>query len=69
MVQCVERELEDVLGRPVVVFNFGLWGAGPGTSLLTLHRLLAEGTRPDLVLIEVLPIFSLGNRRRWTWDV
>jgi hypothetical protein len=60
--------LEDVLvrevGGPVVVFNFGLNGAGPVTELLILKRLLAEGRRPDLLLIEVLPPLLAGQTRR-----
>jgi hypothetical protein len=40
----------------VVVFNFGIPGAGPVTNLLNLKRLLARGVRPDLVFIEVLPV-------------
>lgn len=62
----VEAELEKKRGRPAVVFNFGLWGAGPANYLLCLDRLLAEGTRPDVVLIEVLPTFltcGAGPRR------
>jgi hypothetical protein len=42
-------------GRPAVVYNFGLSGAGPLAELLTLRRLLARGARPDLLLVEVLP--------------
>jgi hypothetical protein len=53
------KELENRLGReigkPVIAFNFGLTGAGPVTELVTLKRLLAEGIRPDLLLVEVLP--------------
>jgi hypothetical protein len=53
------KELEERLGRetgrPVIAFNFGLTGAGPVTELVTLKRLLAEGIRPDLLLVEVLP--------------
>jgi hypothetical protein len=42
-------------GRPAVVFNFGVPGGGPVTHLLYLRRLLADGHRPDLLLLEVLP--------------
>jgi hypothetical protein len=42
-------------GRPTAVFNFGLSGAGPMLQQVCLRRLLAEGLRPDLVLVEVLP--------------
>src|SRR5262245_57394681 len=45
---------------PLLVFNFGIPGAGPLTELLTLRRLLAGGTRPDHVLIEVLPPLLAG---------
>jgi hypothetical protein len=51
----LEAPLEESAGRPVVVFNFGVAGAGPVTNLMNLRRLLAEGVRPDLFLIEVLP--------------
>jgi hypothetical protein len=53
--QVAEPWLRQRLGRPVVVFNMGLTGAGPITNLINLRRLLNEGIRPDLLLIEVLP--------------
>ncbi len=43
------------VGTPAVVFNFGIPGAGPITHLIYLRRLLADGHRPDLLVIEVLP--------------
>ena len=39
------------------VFNFSLLGAGPVRELLTLRRLLADGHRPDWLLLEVWPPF------------
>lgn len=42
-------------GRPAQVFNFGLSGAGPLMQAVALRRLLAEGVRPDLLVLEVLP--------------
>ena len=42
-------------GRPVLVFNFGLSGAGAYLDALCLRRLFAEGVRPDLLVLEVLP--------------
>jgi hypothetical protein len=42
-------------GGPALVFNFGLSGAGPFVEALCLRRLLAEGVRPDLLVLEVLP--------------
>ncbi len=41
-------------GRPVV-FNFGISGAGPLIERVVLRRLLRDGVRPTLVLIEVFP--------------
>jgi hypothetical protein len=51
----VEQALRRTHPGPVAVFNFGIPAAGPLTCRLTLERLLADGLRPDLVLIEVLP--------------
>jgi hypothetical protein len=56
----VEKDLSRSLDRPVAVFNFGLPGTGPVTNLITLKRLLADGARPDLLLVEVLPAYLLG---------
>ncbi len=41
--------------RPPLVFNFSLMGSGPVLELLCLNRLLAEGVRPDWVLLESWP--------------
>jgi hypothetical protein len=60
--QDVERALAGPDGTPVV-FNFGLLGAGPLTELLTLRRLLRQGVRPDLLLVEVLPPVLAGQVR------
>jgi len=56
----LEIDLERELGRRVVVFNFGLPAAGPMVELLSLRRLLAEGLRPDLLLVEVWAPFLTG---------
>jgi hypothetical protein len=50
-----EEALSKALGRPVMVFNFGLPGSGPIRELITLRQLLADVGRPDLLLVEVLP--------------
>jgi hypothetical protein len=50
-----EALLAATLGRPVVVFNFGISGAGSIGNLVNLNRLLTQGVRPDVVLVEVLP--------------
>jgi hypothetical protein len=39
-----------------VVFNFGLTGGCSFLELISLQRLLATGIRPDLLLVEVLPV-------------
>jgi hypothetical protein len=49
------RKIEEALGRLAVAFNFGIPASGPITHLLYLRRLLADGHRPDLLLVEVLP--------------
>ena len=41
--------------REVVAFNFGIPASGPVTHLIYLRRLLADGHRPGLLLVEVLP--------------
>jgi hypothetical protein len=77
----LERRLAQELGAPCVVFNFGVTGAGPVTQLLHLKRLLAEGVRPDLLLVEVLPpllggqhpqpleVHWLGPQRVWLGEL
>jgi len=57
----LEERLRRDLGQPVVAFNFGAYGAGPITELINLRRLLADGIRPDLLLIEVTPLFLAGQ--------
>lgn len=50
----VEETLAEV-GRPAVAFNFGTPAAGPVTHLVYLKRMLRQGMRPTLLLVEVLP--------------
>lgn len=57
----VERALTAGRGGPVRVFNFGTLGAGPITERLYLQRLLDDGTRPDLLLVEVMPPLLAGQ--------
>jgi hypothetical protein len=40
---------------PPVVYNFGVNGLGPLRELMYLRRLLADGVRPDWLLVEVWP--------------
>lgn len=51
----VEEALEKRLEKPLLVYNFGVAGAGPFMQMFYLRRLLADGIRPELVLLEVLP--------------
>jgi hypothetical protein len=58
------QDAERVLAGPgatPLVFNLGLPGAGPLTELLLLRRLLRQGIRPDLLLVEVLPPVLAGQ--------
>ncbi len=41
--------------QPVAAFNYGIPAAGPVTQLVCLDRLLADGVRPAVLLVEVLP--------------
>ncbi len=52
-----ESVLGQALGQPVTVCNFGINGAQFFTELLTLRRLLADGHRPDFLLVEVMPVY------------
>jgi hypothetical protein len=57
----LEAYLSGVLRRPVVVFNFGITGAGPVMQLVDLRRLLARHIHPDLLLVEVMPPLLAGQ--------
>jgi hypothetical protein len=49
--------------RPLA-FNFGLMGGGIRLQELTLRRLLAEGIRPALIFVEVMPALLAVHRGR-----
>lgn len=53
--EMVSNHLTPALGRPVVAFNFGIPAVGPVLQLTYLKRLLAEGVKPNLLLLEVHP--------------
>jgi hypothetical protein len=57
----LEEPLAAVVREPVVAFNFGIPAAGPFSQLLTLKRLLADGIRPSLLLVEVLAPLLAGQ--------
>jgi len=48
-----QTALATELGRPVGAFNFGTPASGPVTHLLHFKRLLADGHRPALLLLEL----------------
>jgi Protein of unknown function (DUF1574) len=56
-------------GEPPVTFNFSMVGAGPVLELLSLHRLLDAGLRPDYLVLEVLPplLHQEGSYCEDTW--
>ena len=57
----LEKPLTEAMQRPVVVFNFGMHGAGPLLELLNLRRILSDGVRPDLLLVEIIPPLFAGQ--------
>ncbi len=58
---CLEPPLSAALGRPVIAFNFAQPVAGPANQFLFLRRALKQGMRPDLVVIEITPVFLAGQ--------
>lgn len=54
-------ELKTADGRIPIVFNFSQVGSGPLAELVTLHRLLDAGIRPDWLAVEILPAL-LGRK-------
>jgi hypothetical protein len=53
--ELLESCLAELATGAIVVLNHGMPGAGPGTELIMLRRLLQQGLRPDFVLVEVVP--------------
>src|SRR5262249_11418695 len=63
----IEAQLEREIGQPVLIQNLGVPGAGPMHELLYFGRLQEQGLRPDLLLIEVLPIFLGQSSAKGPW--
>ena len=57
----IEPAISERIGRPAVVFNMGVPGAGPVINLLHLRRLIADGIEPDVAVFEVLPPFLVED--------
>jgi hypothetical protein len=55
--QSTELVLKQRLGQDVCAANFGSPGFGPLHSLVLLGRLLRDGIQPDVVVIDVLPLY------------
>src|SRR5579863_4716228 len=55
--ELLQRRLAETGHRPAVIYNFAVPGGGPVTELLLLHRLLEDGVRPDLLVLEMWPAF------------
>ena len=62
--QLIEKQLGEHLSDPPIVFNLGFPGAGPLRHWLHLNRLLHDGIRPDVLLIEVMPFLLHGDTPR-----
>jgi hypothetical protein len=57
----MQDKLTADLHRPVVAFNLGIAGCGPVMQQVYVRRLLQQGIKPDLILLEVVPFFFLDN--------
>jgi hypothetical protein len=49
-------------GQGPLVFNFGILGSGSLQQQTMLRRLLDQGVRPDLLVVEALPMYLIGAR-------
>jgi hypothetical protein len=49
-------------GRPLAAYNFGAPAAGPAHEYLYLHAMVAEGIRPQLLLVEFSPLLLTERR-------
>lgn len=61
----LEERLALACGQPVAVLNLGQPGMSLVTELLTTNRLLADGIRPKLLVIEVLPMCLSAGWSSW----
>jgi hypothetical protein len=57
----MQEKLTADLQRPVVAFNLGIAGCGPVMQQIYVRRLLEQGIKPDLIVLEVAPFFFLDN--------
>jgi hypothetical protein len=57
----LEVRLARQFRRPFIIYNFGIPGAGPVANLLHFERLIAAGVKPDLLVVESIPILLGGH--------
>ena len=57
----IEQRLASWVEHKPLAFNFGVAGGGHIYSYYSLHRMLAEGIRPNLAVFEVFPPFLAGQ--------
>lgn len=62
-------KLDSATDRRPIVFNLAVMGAGPVNELVCLRRLLAEGIRPDRILVEIHPLLLHEERGFGELDV
>src|SRR5262249_55758078 len=51
----LENRIASQSRRPVIAFNLASGGCGPVMELVALRRLLRDGVRPAVMLVEVFP--------------
>jgi hypothetical protein len=56
-------------GQRVLPFNFAHLGAGPAMNLLEVRRLLRAGTRPDWLIVEIMPPQLNDDKQRILHDM
>lgn len=62
----MENRLSEGRNGRTVVYNFGVPGGGNIYTFLSIEKLIAEGVRPDLILVEVYPILlRQGSEQDW----
>lgn len=62
----LEDSISQSVGRRAVVYNFGISGCGNIYSFLSLEKLIANGVKPDCVLVEMYPTFlQPGVEQPW----
>jgi hypothetical protein len=61
-----EEDIYASTGQRWRIGNLAAVGAGPMIELIDFRRMLAEGIRPDFVLVEVMPLF-LSEPLRECW--